>query len=282
MTKRRIGWGRLGFRGKDGFSIMSNYAKMGGIGVMEVADLSGEPNQPLETEERFDMMFQEELKKISSYVSKLLRQKFGRGPEACFASAHGRFLAITVRGFLSPMEEVLLQSDKEHSVDRTRSIIVASMLPEIKGVINVSLGMEATQFYQDWNYSNNAGFILAVFDEELPGDPEQPKVQVDVEAFRDEVNRISGIIQKVPDQTEVYPISAKLILVVRKGILVPIEKALLARGFEPELRSAKDELETRHFQQSSIFEKLLSGTLENVFVDWNFQHDDSVVCFQLK
>lgn len=281
MTRRRIGWGRLGFRGRDGFSIISNYAKMRGIGVMEVADLSGESHPTLETEERADMMFQEELKKISSYVSKLLRQKFGRGPEACFASAQGRFLAITIRGFLSPMEEVLLQNDREDSVDRTRSIIVASMLPEIKGVISVSLGSEASQFYQDWNYTNNAGVILAVFEEEL-SPLNQTNLHMDLEAFRDEVDRISGYIQKVPDKTEVFPITSKLAVAIRKGILVPIEKALLARGFETELRSAKDELEKRHFQQSVVFEKLLGGKLENVFVDWNFHLDESMVCFQLK
>ncbi|MCI3926860.1 DUF2294 domain-containing protein [Paenibacillus sp. TRM 82003] len=229
------------------------------------------------------MMFQEELKKISSYVSKLLRQKFGRGPEACFASAYGNYLVVTIRGFMSPMEEVLLQNDREDSVDRTRSIIVASMLPEIKGVISLSLGMETSRFYQDWNYSNNAGVIIAVFDEELPQPVQrQAEIHIDFDAFRDEVSRISGIIQKVPDKTEVHPITPKLILVLRMGILVPIEKALLARGFESELRSAKDELEKRHFQQSAIFEKLVGGTLENVFVDWNFHHDDSAVCFQLK
>ncbi|HZG77349.1 MAG TPA: Na-translocating system protein MpsC family protein [Paenibacillus sp.] len=235
---------------------------------------------------RTDMMIQEELKKISSYVSKLLRQKFGRGPEACYASAGSRFLVITVRGFLSPMEEVLLQHDKEDSVDRTRSIIVTSMLPELKGVISVSLGVEVDRFYHDWNYSSNAGVIVAVFEKDLPfatsveGAPLHKTM--DIEAFREEVNRISGYVQKAPEGLEIHSIGPKLYVIMRLGILIPIEKALLERGFDRELRIAKDQLEKQLFQQSPVFAQLLGGAIENVFVDWNFANDEGIVCFQLK
>jgi len=254
---------------------------------MEVADTSAMSSNQQESEERSDMMMQQELKNISSYVSKLLRQNFGRGPEACFASAGSRFLVITVRGFLSPMEEVLLQHDKLDSVDQTRSIIVSTLLPEIRGVISVSLGVEVDRFFHDWNYNSNAGVIIAVFEEELPflqraAAQKAAEVKIDLDAFREEVNRISGYVQKVPDGLSIYPISTKLILVLKTGILIPIEKALIARGFGNELRLAKDELEKKHFQQSPIFSRLLGDTLENVFIDWNFQNDESLVCFQLK
>ena len=232
------------------------------------------------------MMIQDELKKISSYVSKLLRQKFGRGPEACYASAGSRFLVVTVRGFLSPMEEVLLQHDKEDSVDRTRSIIVSSMLPELKGVISVSLGIEVDRFYHDWNYSNNAGVVIAVFEKELPFSTSVDNAPlhktIDIAAFREEVNRISGYVQKAPEGLEVHAIGPKLFVIMRLGILIPIEKALLERGFDRELRIAKDQLEKQLFQQSPVFAQLLGGTLENVFVDWNFAADEGIVCFQLK
>lgn len=271
--------GKIGGRFPD----VLEYGKMKEIGVMEVADSTDEnPNQQ-DSVTRTDMMIQDELKKISSYASKLLRQKFGRGPESCFASAGGRFLVITIRGFLSPMEEVLLQHDKEDSVDRTRSIIVSALLPELRGIISLSLGVEVDMFYHDWNYKNNAGVIVAVFEQELPFVGTAPVAQaMDVGAFTEEVSRISGYVQKVPDGIEIQQISPKLVVVVRVGILIPIEKALLGRGFERELRLAKDELEKQHFQQSTVFSRLLGGTLDNVFVDWNFLQDESLICFQLK
>jgi hypothetical protein len=101
------------------------------------------------------------------------------------------------------MEEVLLQHDKEDSVDRTRSIIVSSMLPEIKGVISLSLGVEVDRFYHDWNYSSNAGVIIGVFEQDLPfsnNGQGVPGFQMNLPAFREEVNRISGYVQKVPFQ----------------------------------------------------------------------------------
>ncbi len=273
-------------RSAHDFPDVLKYANMNMIGVMEVADSSGMETDQEDSVKRADMMIQEELKKISSYVSKLLRQKFGRGPEACFASAGSRFLVITIRGFLSPMEEVLLQHNKEDSVDTTRSIIVSSMLPELKGVISVSLGVEVDRFYHDWNYSNNAGVVIAVFGKELPFartvDLPPLRTAMDVEAFREEVNRISGYVQKVPEGVDIHAITPKLVVVLRVGILIPIEKALLGRGFDRELRIAKDRLEKEHFQQSPVFARLLGGPLENVFVDWNFLNDEGIVCFQLK
>jgi len=253
---------------------------------MEVADSSGMETDQEDSVKLTDMMIQDELKKISSYVSKLLRQKFGRGPEACFASAGSKFLVITIRGFLSPMEEVLLQHDKEDSVDMSRSIIVSSMLPELKGVISVSLGVEVDRFYHDWNYSNNAGVVVAVFEKELPfaRSAEMPQLgkPMDVSAFQEEVNRICGYVQKVPESLDIHAIAPKLVVVMRVGILIPIEKALLERGFDRELRLAKDQLEKLHFRQSPVFPRLLGGSLENVFVDWNFLNDEGIVCFQLK
>jgi uncharacterized protein YbcI len=157
------------------------------------------------------------------------------------------------------------------------------MLPELKGVISVSLGVEVDRFYHDWNYSNNAGVVVAVFDKDLSfAGAALPPPQLDVEAFRDETNRISGYVQKKAEGLEVLAISPKLYIILRHGILIPIEKALLERGFDKELRIAKDQLEKQLFQQSPVFAQLLGGPLENVFVDWNFAIDEGIVCFQLK
>ncbi|MBM4763203.1 DUF2294 family protein [Bacillus sp. B15-48] len=44
---------------------------------------------------------------ISSYISKLLRRTFGKGPQSCQTSIYINYLITYLRGFLSPIEEVL-------------------------------------------------------------------------------------------------------------------------------------------------------------------------------
>lgn len=231
-----------------------------------------------------DDNMQEQLKHISSYTSKLFRQKFGRGPELCYASVGHRFLLIQIRGFLSPMEEVLFQHGEEHTIVRSRTIIVETILAELKGVITVTLGLEIDRCFHNWNFRNNTGILVVVFPESVSLGAEVPleAITTDQDALLEELNRISAIVQKVPDFTAVYPINAKMLVVHRKGILIKIEKALIQNGFHQELRLTKDELEKSHFQRSSRIDQLLKRPVEDIFIDWNFQNDESIVCLMLK
>jgi uncharacterized protein YbcI len=51
---------------------------------------------------------------ISSYISKLLRKKFGRGPQSCQTTISKNHLVTYIRGFLSPMENVLLEQGQDN------------------------------------------------------------------------------------------------------------------------------------------------------------------------
>lgn len=217
---------------------------------------------------------------ISSYTSKLLRNNFGRGPQSCQVYLNERYLIIYIRGFLAPMEEILLQRGHSKEVDYARKIIIHNLLEELKGVIQVSFEVVANEYYDDWNYPNNTGVIVFVLDEK---EVEKQKVtpDLDIQKLEGEIGRISLMVEKVPNEIFTYRINPSVYIVERFGILIQIEKALIERGYEQELRFTKDELEKSYFHRHGRFDEIFKKETRDLFIDWNFAKDKSIMVFIL-
>jgi uncharacterized protein YbcI len=215
---------------------------------------------------------------ISSYISKLLRKKFGRGPQSCRTTVTGNHLVTYIRGFLTPMEDVLLQQGQNKYVDSARAVIINHLLDEIKGVVQVTLEVEVEESYHDWNLPNNSGVLILVLEEEIG---QVIKEDIDIQKLELEIGRISMLAEKVPDDIRIHPISPLIYLIERGGILVQIEKALIAKGFQKELRFTKDELEKSYFHRYGRFEDIFNKSVRNIFIDWNFKEDKSLMAFIL-
>jgi uncharacterized protein YbcI len=175
------------------------------------------------------------------------------------------------------MEEVLLSQGQNDMIDLIRITIIKSVLEELKGVIQVTIQTEVCDFYHDWNIPNNSGLLMFVLNN--PINQENELIQLDTSEFEAEISRISALVQKVPDQINLYPISRQILLVERKGILVPIEKALITKGFDEELRVAKDELEKKYFHRDGKFDELFKQRVVDIFIDWNLKDDKSLMSF---
>lgn len=50
---------------------------------------------------------------IASYIGKLLRDNFGKGPSSVYVSLKKPFITIHLRDFLAPMERVLLSQGEK-------------------------------------------------------------------------------------------------------------------------------------------------------------------------
>jgi uncharacterized protein YbcI len=215
---------------------------------------------------------------ISSYISKLLRKKFGRGPRSCHTTVSQNYLVTYIGGFLSPMEDILLQHGQNKYVDHARNVIITHLLDEIKGVIQITFDVEVEEYYHDWNFPNNSGILIFILDTEAG---QKIKPDIDIQRLELEVGRISLLVEKVPDKINTWPISPSIFLIERKGILVQIEKALIDKGFENELKFTKDELEKSYFHRYGRFEDIFHTSVKDIFIDWNFKEDKSYMAFIL-
>ncbi|MEO2078153.1 MAG: Na-translocating system protein MpsC family protein [Bacillus sp. (in: firmicutes)] len=229
------------------------------------------------------LSLQQKLMDISSLTSKLLRKNFGRGPESCFAFANERFLVFYIRGFMSPIESTLLEHGNSDNIDISRNIVMKTVLNQLKGILELEFEQDIESFYHDWNYPQNTGMITVQFENAVTLFVDRNQdTHVDLNPLIDEVDRISVLVEKKPEKTEAYFISPKIFLVKRDGILVRIEKALIAKGFEQTLSVTKDELEKSYLHRDGRFEEIFSNPVTDIFVDWDFHEDNSIICFVLK
>lgn len=228
---------------------------------------------------------QQKLMDISSLTSKLLRKNFGRGPESCYAFANQRFLVFYIRGFLSPMESILLESGNTDQVDTSRSIVMKNILNQLKGILEIEFEQDVHDFYHDWNYPQNTGMITVVFEADIitnDNNTVSGEGSTNFKLLLEEVGRISTLVQKMPEKIDVYQITPKIYLIKREGILVQIEKALIKKGYDQTLIVTKDELEKSYFHRNGHFEDIFRLPVADIFVDWNLNEDNSMMCFVLK
>lgn len=195
---------------------------------------------------------------------------------------HYGYLVIYIRGFLSPMESILIENGNSDNVEISRGIIMKTVLAQLKGVIELELEQDVNDFYHDWNYPNNTGIIVVEFQSENKEYDNKSDHIPEYGALIEEVQRISYLVQKVPETTEAIRISPKIYLVKRTGLLVQIEKALIAKGFHETLIVTKDQLEKSHFHRSGRFQEIFQQEVGDIFVDWNLHEDKSMMCFILK
>lgn len=224
----------------------------------------------------------EKLLNISSLTSKMLRKNFGRGPDSCFAFANGPFLVLYIRGFLSPMETVLLENGNIDNIDMSRTIVMGKILNQLKGILEVDFEDDVKSSYHDWNYKQNTGMITIEFESNVKGVVTTSEETPILKDLINEVNRISIIVQKKPEKTEAFAITPKVYLVRREGILVEIEKSLIEKGYEQTLIVTKDELEKSFLHHNGHFEEIFSRPVEDILVDWDLHKDNSIICFILK
>lgn len=60
---------------------------------------------------------------ISSYISKLLRKKFVRGPQSCQTTVSKNYLVTYIRGFLSLMEDILLEYGQTSTLNMRETLL---------------------------------------------------------------------------------------------------------------------------------------------------------------
>ena len=218
---------------------------------------------------------------IASYVGKLLRDNFGKGPSSVYVSIQEPYMTIYFRDFLAPMERVLVDQKEDMRVEETRDLLIQGLLPEIKASIRVMTGVEIESFYHDWSLQNRSGMIVGVMKninglegKSLPAYDEKERVH-------EEIIRVSMLAEKKPETVDSCMLNDRTLVVLREGILVRIEKELIRDGFEEQLKLTKRRLE-KSLLHDHQFESILSTKVEDIFVDWDFNLDKSYITLILK
>lgn len=225
------------------------------------------------------MAIDENVSEIARFIGKLLRENFGKGPESVYVHIEDEIVTVYLRNFISPTEKVLINQKQEQIFQQTRDTIIEALLPEIKAFIHIVTGIEFSSFYYDWGIHNGSGILVGLGVSLYELREKSLEDYAGKLGVHEQIAGISQEVQKVPDEIFSYFLNPRTLLIFRQGILVGIEKELIRQGLEEPLKTAKRAVEKRYFHNSYTFETLLRTQIQDVFVDWNFSKDNSIIVF---
>lgn len=219
---------------------------------------------------------------LASYIGKLLRDNFGKGPESVFVTIEKSVITVYLRNFMSPTERVLIEQDQEKIFQQTRDSLMKALIPEIKAYIKILTGIEIREFYYDWGIHNKSGIFVGIsknLDTENLWLTEEYEGK---EKVHEEISNISQQVEKAPAEIYSCQLNPRTILVFRNDILVNIEKELIREGYQEILLVAKRNLEKTYLHNNNHFESILKATVIDIFVDWDFFKNKSAIVFIIK
>lgn len=212
--------------------------------------------------------------KVGSYIAGLLREHFGKGPTSVHVTIKPPFFLAHIQGFLAPTERILLELKETKRILEIRDLLMDELYPRVKLDLWKLVKFDILDIYADWNLDKKTGMIFGILDEETAEDTLAWPHGISREKVHKEVEKASASIEKLPGQTAVYWLNDRTLLIVREDILVAIEKELIRLGFTETLKIAKRPLEKKSTFTGKL-EAALERSINEVFVDWDFEDDMS-------
>ncbi|MFE5322339.1 Na-translocating system protein MpsC family protein [Paenibacillus sp. NPDC056579] len=216
---------------------------------------------------------------IASHIGKMLRDAFGKGPQSIYVSIDRPYIVIYLQKFLTPTEKILLKQGQIRAIQHTRDIVMRSLLPEIKAYLLLLTGMNILEFYYDWELHNHSGMFVGRQCEDPPFGSGSQEKYPGKEELHQEIGRMSHRVQKKPDHISSRMINKRTLLIVRTGILIDLSKELIRLRDEDHLKQAINHLEKSYLRDNKYIEQILNVKMLDVFVDWDFERDRSVILF---
>lgn len=218
---------------------------------------------------------------IGGYISGLLRNHFGKGPTSVYVTVKRPFILIHLRGFIAPMETVLLKKKDWKRVLETRDLLINELKSEIEENLRSIADLNIRELYADWNLESESGLLIGVMPEEVKAEEFDWPEQIDKDALESKVSYASAVAERPPGSIESYWLNDRTLLVKRNKILVGIEKALIAEGYTEILKLSKRPLE-RTLLYNTQPEKILGRPVAEIFLDWNFPADIGYIVFMME
>lgn len=214
----------------------------------------------------------------TSYTTKLLRSRFGKGPESISVYVTGKCVIFHLKNCISPVEKFLLNQEEEQAFRYTRELIMKSMLPELKNFLNEDLNLTVDELYYDWGIHNASGIIVGLDTAHF----EEPIDYNGKQEAHDQILDVISIVQKRSSYIDSWWVNSKILVIFRKGITILLEKELFKLGYEQQLRVAKRKLEKGLLKKNTNLGQLFDKKLADIYIDWDFDLDHSTFVYTFK
>nr|WP_308215447.1 Na-translocating system protein MpsC family protein [Sinobaca sp. H24] len=207
---------------------------------------------------------------------KTVKGSFRQRTGLCFRIREKAIYYHLLKRFITPVEQVLINQDKQTNVEKTRDYLMEELIPEIKEYLSENAGFSIEEVYYDWSLDTKSGMILGVLSEGKASKENTWEMYPGKEKIHKEIIRMSRHAEKTPVYVDSFYLNERTLVIMRTGILVRIEKELIKAGFEEELKITKRPLEKNLIRKTQL-EETLPSAIENIFLDWDFAEDISFI-----
>jgi uncharacterized protein YbcI len=222
---------------------------------------------------------QEDLVFFSSLLSKRLKQKFGKGPETCFASSKDDLLSIHIKKFKTAAEEVLVEKDDLKLAIQFRSSILNAILDDFMEEVKENYQLEIESAFHDWNYTSDSGIILFKIREHKS---KEIDFHIENNKIIKTLQSVTSNIHKVPTHCRLVRLNVNLYLIECSEIMLDIEKVLYKNGYEDILIDRSNAIKKSYAQNIHLFESAFERMVESLFIMWDYENDKGLIVFNLQ
>ncbi|MFD1735039.1 Na-translocating system protein MpsC family protein [Bacillus salitolerans] len=222
--------------------------------------------------------YQENLLHLSSTFSKILKQRFGKGPETCAVTYHSKRVTVYVRNFITPAEEVLVDSGQMNLAINFRNAVMDRVAKEFIREAMVSLDISLDSYYYDWDYENNTGVMLL--------QSSTDKYFNEASAIRgkifNQIMFVSSEVHKVPKRLDLIRLNQNIVVVECKGIMLQVEKVLYQKGHLDILQERSREIKDRYLEYKNVFASIFERDVLSIYMAWDYAEDSCYIFFYLQ
>ncbi|OWR29601.1 hypothetical protein CDO73_15575 [Saccharibacillus sp. O23] len=214
---------------------------------------------------------------VEQTISALFQQNFGKLPDNVRVSANEKCLIIRLEGFMGDTVKTMISENSYGALSSTRELIVGYMLAQLGDLLQTEFELSAARFYYDWHDEDLSCIISVILreDEHYALDD----TYTHKEEIHDEVAKLTAQVEKIPQKLHSFWVDRDFLVVVRRGLLIDLELALLEDGHQEALRRAKRKVEKRQLAQKSRVSAIVGRKLKGVYLDWAFEADSSMLVY---
>ncbi|GIN64135.1 hypothetical protein J27TS8_41280 [Robertmurraya siralis] len=217
---------------------------------------------------------QPDLLKLSSNFSKMLKKRFGKGPESCLTVLNKGRLYIFVRNFITPAEEVLIENEEWELANHFRSAVFDSVIQEFIAKASKVLEIDFKYFFHDWNYSSNTGLV---FLEHLHVDEEKVILDSQSNRFLKVVEEIGLQLHKKPEEIRMFMNTHNMCGIEISGIQTHLETLLFKNGNSHFLQQHLTHIKQGYLKHKKQLESILNYSVDDVFVMCDYERNRYVL-----
>ncbi|WP_335423329.1 Na-translocating system protein MpsC family protein [Bacillus sp. JJ1566] len=227
---------------------------------------------------RSNITKQEELTQISSYVSKLIKNKFGKGPETCYTSISDQYIVVHIKKFMTKIEHELVKKEDFATACKIRKKIMKDLFDPIQETLEEIYDKPLIQLYQDWNFHKNSGVLLGIVKTEQKAEMEN---SLEFMLLRNEISKQSEFYQYQPHELDFTKIGETIYIIRCAGYILPIERILIEKGMHI-LEERENNIRKRYEANRYRFNKIINNEINDIFMIWNYEQDESYKIFYCK